>query len=185
MNESINTGEKFREQYRLVADFSGNEPVVTDLERFRTRYLASAIGDLLFQEDRVARKMSFELIRSAFQQSGAWSESIDPLYRAIGKGEVGGFTVPAINIRGLTFETARAVFRAIRSIEGGPVIFELAKSEIGYTGQRPMEYAGLIMVLLLQRLFRKRFRDRFLFRGITIRSMRPVIGRRRKKRLKI
>ncbi|AIA31250.1 class II fructose-bisphosphate aldolase [Leptospirillum ferriphilum] len=150
MNESINTGEKFREQYRLVADFSGNEPVVTDLERFRTRYLASAIGDLLFQEDRVARKMSFELIRSAFQQSGAWSESIDPLYRAIGKGEVGGFTVPAINIRGLTFETARAVFRAIRSIEGGPVIFELAKSEIGYTGQRPMEYAGLIMAAAFQ-----------------------------------
>ena len=138
-------GEKFRENYRLVADFSGTEPKVTDLERFRSKYLSKALQDLLFHEDPHVRKSSFFLIRAAFEASGAWSASIEPLYRAIGRGEEKGFTVPAINIRGLTYETARAVFRAIRAIDGGPVIFELAKSEIGYTGQRPMEYAGLVM----------------------------------------
>ncbi|MCL4462201.1 MAG: class II fructose-bisphosphate aldolase [Nitrospirae bacterium] len=150
MTETNSTMEKFREHYRLVADFSGNESIVTDLERFRSRYLEKAIQDLLFSEERSVRKASFDLIRSAFMQSGAWSESIEPLYRAIGRGEEQGFTVPAINIRGLTYETARAVFRAIRSIDAGPVIFELAKSEIGYTGQRPMEYAGLIMAAAFQ-----------------------------------
>ena len=150
MAESKSTMEKIRDHYRLVADFSGNESTVTDLERFRSRYLAKAIQDLLFHEDRAVRKVSFELIRSAFSQSGAWSESIDPLYRAVGRGEVKGITVPAINIRGLTYETVRTVFRAIRSIDAGPVIFELAKSEIGYTGQRPMEYAGLIMAAAFQ-----------------------------------
>lgn len=142
-------GEKFRENYRLVADFSGTEPKVTDLDRFRSKYLSKALQDLLFHEDPHVRKSSFSLIRAAFEASGAWSASIEPLYRAIGRGEEKGFTVPAINIRGLTYETARAVFRAIRAIDGGPVIFELAKSEIGYTGQRPMEYAGLVMAAAL------------------------------------
>ena len=86
MAESKSTMEKIRDHYRLVADFSGNESTVTDLERFRSRYLEKAIQDLLFHEDRAVRKVSFELIRSAFSQSGAWSESIDSLYRAVGTG---------------------------------------------------------------------------------------------------
>ena len=70
--------------------------------------------------------------------------SIQNLYEAMGQRVVTGFTVPAINIRGLTYECARAIFRSMAKHRVGPVIFEIAKSEIGYTEQRPSEYAIVI-----------------------------------------
>ncbi len=70
--------------------------------------------------------------------------SIQSLYEAMGQRVVTGFTVPAINIRGLTYECARAIFRSMAKHRVGPVIFEIAKSEIEYTGQRPSEYAVVI-----------------------------------------
>ncbi|MHB1606074.1 MAG: class II fructose-bisphosphate aldolase [Leptospirales bacterium] len=149
MSTQTATKSDWREGYRLVVDFSRSEPAITDLDRFRSQFLLRAIRDLMFQEDHGIRRQAFAIIRSAFQSSGAYSASIEPLYRAIGKGLEKGFTVPAINIRGLTYETARAVFRTIRSLKAGPVLFELAKSEIGYSEQRPMEYAGLIMAAAL------------------------------------
>ena len=54
------------------------------------------------------------------------------------------FVVPAINLRVLTFDAARAVFRAIAKLDAGPVIFEIARSEMNYTDQRPAEYATSI-----------------------------------------
>ncbi|MEC4682781.1 MAG: class II fructose-bisphosphate aldolase [Nitrospirota bacterium] len=135
----------WQKKYRYVADFSNGAPEVTDLVRLKKDYLESLAEDLMFQNDPQIRTQAFRLIRAAFVRSGGMLSSIEPLYRAIGRGEVAGFTVPAINIRGLTYLTVRRVFRAMARINGGPVLFELAKSEIGYSFQRPMEYAGLVM----------------------------------------
>ena len=80
------------------------------------------------------------------RQSGAVSTSIFPLYKAIGRGEVSRkFTVPAFNIRALTYDVARALFRAAMRHDVGPFIFEIARSEIGYTEQRPGEYAACVL----------------------------------------
>jgi fructose-bisphosphate aldolase class II len=68
--------------------------------------------------------------------------SIHELYAARGRGDVGGFTVPAMNIRGITFDTGRALFSAARDLEVGALICEIARSEIGYTDQRPTEYVA-------------------------------------------
>ena len=43
---------------------------------------------------------------------GIFPASIQGLYEAAGKGTFHGITVPAINIRGITYDVARAVFRA-------------------------------------------------------------------------
>jgi fructose/tagatose bisphosphate aldolase len=142
---SQETMNDWQKKYRYVAEFSGSTPEVTDLSRLKKEYLDALVEDFLFHPDLAVRGQAFRLIRSGFSKSGATMASIEPLYRAIGRGEVGGFTVPAINIRGLTYLTVRRVLRAMRAIDGGPVIFELAKSEIGYSFQRPMEYAGLVM----------------------------------------
>jgi len=56
-----------------------------------------------------------------------------------------GFTVPAINIRGLTYDVARAVFRKALEKKAGAFIFEIARSEIGYTKQRPLEYSAVVL----------------------------------------
>ena len=80
--------------------------------------------------------------------------SIHDLYVAMGRGEVGGFTVPAINVRVMAYDTGRAVFRAANKLDAGALILEIARSEIGYTEQRPHEYAAVMMAAALREGFR-------------------------------
>jgi hypothetical protein len=92
-----------------------------------------------------ARAAARTAVREAAASLGILPASILPLYRARGRAEVGGFTVPAINVRMLGFDTARAALRAAKGMDAGAVIFEIARSEIGYTDQRPAEYATVIL----------------------------------------
>jgi len=85
---------------------------------------------------------------------GVLPASIHALYAARGRGEVPPtFTVPAMNLRGMTYEMARAAFRAARRLEVGAMIFEIARSEIGYTDQRPEEYAAVITAAAIKEGF--------------------------------
>src|SRR5437762_5034970 len=79
------------------------------------------------------------------RRRGAVPSSVYPLYMARGRGEVRAFTVPAFNSRGLPYDTARALFRAAMRHGVGAFIFEIARSEIGYTEQRPGEYAACVL----------------------------------------
>ncbi len=86
------------------------------------------------------------LVRSAALELGIIPASIHELYLARGRGEVPpNFTVPAMNLRALSFDAARAVFRAAQRLDAGAMIFEIARSEIGYTDQRPAEYATNVL----------------------------------------
>lgn len=86
------------------------------------------------------------LIRSVALELGILPASIHDLYIARGRGEVrDDFTVPAMNLRALPFHAARAVFRAAAALQAGAIIFEIARSEIGYTDQRPAEYASAVL----------------------------------------
>jgi fructose-bisphosphate aldolase, class II len=78
------------------------------------------------------------------QAAGVRPASIHELYLARGRGEVPPFTTPAINLRVLAYDSARAVFRAARRLDVGAVICEIARSEIGYTEQRPAEYVAVM-----------------------------------------
>ena len=79
--------------------------------------------------------------------------SVHDLYMAMGRGETGGFTVPAINVRAMAYDTGRAVIRAAKSLDAGAFILEIARSEIGYTEQRPHEYAAVMMAAALREGF--------------------------------
>ncbi len=77
--------------------------------------------------------------------------SIHGVYTARGRGEAPcDFTVPAINIRGLAYDTARALMRARKALDAGAVICEIARSEIVYTDQRPAEYVFVVMAAALR-----------------------------------
>jgi len=93
------------------------------------------------------------MIRSVAAAQGIRPASIHELYMAMGRGEAGGFTVPAMNIRVMSYYTARAAFRAAKKIDAGAIIFEIARSEIGYTEQRPHEYAAMITAAALREGF--------------------------------
>jgi fructose/tagatose bisphosphate aldolase len=102
--------------------------------------------------DEEARDASRWLIWSASQALGCGSASIHELYLARGRGEIepAGFTVPAINVRASTYLTARQAFAAALERDAGTVIFEIAKSEMAYTDQRPAEYTAAILAAALR-----------------------------------
>jgi fructose/tagatose bisphosphate aldolase len=93
------------------------------------------------EERDAARWLLWELGQAA----GCRPASIHELYIARGRGECGGFTVPAMNVRMLAYDTARAIFRAARAGDAGAIILEIARSEIAYTEQRPAEYVAVMI----------------------------------------
>jgi fructose-bisphosphate aldolase, class II len=121
-----------------------------DLRRFRETQLDQLTWTAVFAEDRAVRDAARWLIREAALAGGAWPASIQDLYTARGRGECAGFTVPAINIRGMTYDVARAVYRAALAHGVGAVVLEIARSEIGYTLQRPAEYAAVVTAAALR-----------------------------------
>lgn len=121
-----------------------------DGEALKSRFLDGLTTTAIFATESGTRDMARAIIRAAAAACGIHSASIQDLYAARGRGECTGFTVPAINIRGLTYDTARAVFRAARRHDTGAVILEIARSEIGYTQQSPAEYTALITAAALR-----------------------------------
>ncbi len=86
---------------------------------------------------------------------GIFPASINDLYLARGRGETPiTFTVPAINLRALSYNAACAVFRVANRINGGAFIFEIARSEMGYTDQRPAEYVTSLLAAAIHEGFR-------------------------------
>ena len=123
---------------------SGNDIQIQDEKKLRSTLIDDLIFTAVFSPQEEIRKAARWLIRRAGAGLGIISSSIQPLYEAMGRKEVSGFTVPAINIRALTYDVAQAVLHAAMKGSTGPVIFEIARSEIDYTFQRPEEYTCAI-----------------------------------------
>jgi fructose-bisphosphate aldolase class II len=131
----------------------GQKVTVLDEGRF-----SSVVGKLVEVSalgSGAAQGWSRYLVRMAALNLGIAPASIHELYMARGRGEVPlTFTVPAINLRILSFDAARAVFRALKKINASALIFEIARSEIGYTGQRPAEYSTNILAAAIAEGYR-------------------------------
>ena len=104
--------------------------------------------------DGVAKEYARWLIWELGQAAGVRPASIHDLYMARGRGEVHGFTVPAINVRGASYDTARAIFRTAIAMKAGAFILEIARSEIAYTEQRPAEYVSVMIAAALREGYR-------------------------------
>ena len=109
---------------------------------------AAVFGDT--DERHHARWLIWEL----GQAVGVRPASIHDLYMARGRGEVHGFTVPAINVRGMAYDTARSIFRTANRMKAGAFLLEIARSEIAYTDQRPSEYVAVMLAAALREGFR-------------------------------
>ena len=117
-----------------------------DASSLRNASIDDLVYTAVFSADSATKNDARRQIHLLARRSGAIPSSILPLYRALGRGEITRkFTVPAFNIRALTYDVARALFRAAMRHNVGPFIFEIARSEIGYTEQRPGEYAACVL----------------------------------------
>jgi fructose/tagatose bisphosphate aldolase len=118
---------------------------ILDKKKLQEETIDQLINQSVFGNDE-QKSLAYWLIWSLGQELGIYPASIHTLYTAIGRGEVSRrFTVPAINLRAMTYDSARAAFRAAIQRNVGAVIFEIARSEIGYTAQRPIEYFSAVM----------------------------------------
>jgi len=90
------------------------------------------------------KKLAKTILEAAYEKK-VYPWSINDFYMARAKDRFGGFTVPAINLRVMTYDLARAIFRAANRINAGAFIFEIAKSEMGYTDQIPAEYSSMCL----------------------------------------
>ena len=125
-------------------ELAGGKPVTKDATTLRRNI--HRLAEVSALESGPRQAYARYLTRLIAQESGAILASIHDLYLARGRGEVpSNFTVPAINLRALTFDLASAVFRAAISLDAGALIFEIARSEIGYTAQRPAEYVTSVL----------------------------------------
>jgi fructose/tagatose bisphosphate aldolase len=111
--------------------------------------LDSILYQAVFEKDENREKAYLEAIKEVAKREGVIPSSIRDLYREMGK-NYPGFTVPAINIRGLTYDAARALFRKALELDVGAFVLEIARSEIGYTSQRPLEYAAVVVAAALK-----------------------------------
>ncbi|MFH1190576.1 MAG: class II fructose-bisphosphate aldolase [Candidatus Omnitrophota bacterium] len=106
--------------------------------------------NLIMTDDGLLKNKLAKKIRDMAYKKGIYPSSIQDYYMARGKEEFSGSTVPAINIRSLTYDLARALFRVGKKNNSKTFIFEIAKSEMGYTAQAPVEYSAVILAAAIK-----------------------------------
>ncbi|HEU5358366.1 MAG TPA: class II fructose-bisphosphate aldolase [Gemmatimonadales bacterium] len=117
---------------------------VRDAAKLRSEATDRVVWDAVFG-DAALKEAARWLLWELGQAVGCRPASINGLYLARGRGECAGFTVPAINIRVLAYDSARAVFRAALAGKAGALLLEIARSEVAYTEQRPAEYVAVMI----------------------------------------
>ena len=135
-----------------IARIEGSRLVVTNEASLRGEAIDRLVDDAVFNADEGLRDAARWLIWSASQALGCGSASIHELYMARGRSEFPStaFTVPAVNVRATAYLTARQAFAAALERDAGAVIFEIAKSEMTYTDQRPAEYTAVILAAAIR-----------------------------------
>ncbi len=132
-----------------VALSNGNVKL-ENADKFRDHALDDVVANAVLNENKEVKALCRYIIKSVALDMGIVPSSIQGLYEAMGRGEYHGFTVPAINIRGMSYQLSRSIFRSAHKIDCGAIIFEIAKSEMGYTNQNTHELAAVILAAAIK-----------------------------------
>jgi fructose/tagatose bisphosphate aldolase len=117
---------------------------VKDSSALRGETIDRLVHTAVFGEGEV-RDAARWLIWEVGWEVGVKSASIDSLYQARARDEYTGLTVPAMNVRAMAYDFARAIVASAKRRNVGAFIFELARSEMGYTNQTCDEFATVMM----------------------------------------
>ena len=122
MATTYETVDQLKKGLEGILKISDGDVKVLDERNIRSSLIDDLIFTAVFSSQDETGRAARWLIRRSGAALGVLSTSIMPLYEAMGRKEVSGFTVPAINIRALTYDVAQAVFRAAMKKKVGPVI---------------------------------------------------------------
>ena len=126
----------------------GKVEVVDDV-RLRESTIDTLIRDAVFGTEPVKQYARW-LIWEIGQLVGARPASIHEFYIARAKNKWRDRTVPAMNLRFTTYNTARAALRAAQQCRAGAFIFEIARSEMSYTYQQPAEFSTALIAAAIK-----------------------------------
>jgi len=141
----FNSQEELIQHIKGIARLDNGGIKIENPDKFKSSLTDDLVKNSVLNGSGEIRGLSRFIIKSAALEMGIVSSSIQELYDARGRGECSGFTVPAINIRGMSYELSRSIFKTAQKLNSGPFIFEIAKSEIGYTFQQPHELVPVIL----------------------------------------
>ncbi|HVB65606.1 MAG TPA: class II fructose-bisphosphate aldolase [Nitrolancea sp.] len=150
---SYGTIRELLTQLTPAAELRNGSLLLNDETAFRESVLDRLVYSAVFGDNDV-RTASRWIIWQAAQELGALPASIHDYYIAGGRDAWRDQTTPAINVRGIVYDTAQAIFRAARTNNAKQVIFEIARSEMGYTAQRPEEYATVVLAAAMRQGYR-------------------------------
>ncbi len=131
------------------ADVKARTVTINDAAGLRRDLIDNLAYTAVFGADE-PRQIARWLIWETAQELGCRPASIHDFYIAGGRGMWNNQTTPAINVRALTYDTACTIFTSAQKLDVGQVIFEIARSEMGYTNQRPEEYASSVLAAAIK-----------------------------------
>ena len=137
-----------------VLSVSENEVKILNEDKFKDELIDRLAYNAALSDDQDIKELSCWLIRGAAEGLGIVCSSIQGLYEARGREEYRDMTVPAVNLRGLTYDLSRALFRCALKNNSLSFIFEIAKSELAYTMQSPSEYSAVILAAAIKENYR-------------------------------
>jgi fructose/tagatose bisphosphate aldolase len=146
----FNNKEEINQALQGIATQNDGDLVIDNADKLRGDILDKLVLNAAINPSTEVKGLSRFIIKSAALELGIVNSSIQGLYEARGRGEIKGFTVPALNIRGLPYELCRAIFRTAIKTDAGAFIFELAKSEMNYTFQKPQELSAVILAAAIK-----------------------------------
>jgi fructose/tagatose bisphosphate aldolase len=140
------TPQQIAQKYYSGAAIIGNDGLLAVKDPTKVAAQAETLARASTFGSSADRNQARWLIWETALALGIVPSSINDLYIARGKGSIAKpFTVPAMNLRVMAFDSARAAFRSAKKRTVGPLIFEIARSEMTYTDQRPAEYTASIL----------------------------------------
>lgn len=123
---------------------------ITNKEVFRDRDVDVLIYNAIFASDQAVLDYARSLIYQLSDLSKIQSSSMHAVYKAFGDDQLSGFSTPALNVRTLTYDIARLIFRMLKQRQIGAVVFEISRTEMAYTNQPPAAYATSILAAALK-----------------------------------
>lgn len=102
------------------------------------------VEQFVFGPEKNQTKAYYKVKKEALKR-GIFLASIAPFYKQIATGDTTGLSVPAFNIRTLTFDIACSIFKTAKKSKASAFILEIASSEMEYTRQTPQEFAFCVL----------------------------------------
>lgn len=133
-----------------IISLNENSIQIHDKEKLLEYGIDYLIYSAVLSEDAQTRHLARVYIRKIAPEFNVFPASLFTIYEAMGKGEVSGFTIPAMNVRTLTYDFAREVFKKAIQHDASSFIFEISRTEMKYTKQDQDEVAVCVLAAAIK-----------------------------------